>query len=387
MDSSLLLEKLPAEILDQIIGAIRNKQDLRSMRKTCRAINNLAQRWRYHDTYIDMEGFLRRLKYNDLKRFREHLKENGHLIREVYVRGERIAPACGMLNTFNVAPFLEKLPNMRKLEISGGCGSESIADTIQEYIMTRSDKKDHMYTVLERASLLTPPRERALQSLRSLTLNLIVGLSSDSGSDWHLDEIGFVFLIENLEDLTLSRVNLGPSDPEIPLEEPLNLEQFRGRTNLRRLTITESHINLECLEKVLTFPRALTHLKLDHRKPILSDWEDEQLEDWEKKPYTPDDLHRAIGQQRFSLASLEIKGWDLGYLTKLESHLSDFPTLWEYIGWKEAPLGELAEFPFLGEYSGWKQEPPEFKPDRRVRGQQLGIKQKQYRGGKFYGSI
>lgn len=148
-----------------------------------------------------------------------------------------------------------------------------------------------------------------------------------------------------LEELSLWGLNLDRNDLEIPSE-------FRGQTGLKTLVLEACCINVQALRNILSFPRALVSLSLDHRPEEC--WEAHVEDD----PWTPKAVYEAISQQGASLETLvisqyagsqEAQGHEHGtqayesvyYETGGDFDLSNFPKLREYDGFYKDSSGKF----------------------------------------------
>jgi hypothetical protein len=86
----------------------------------------------------------------------------------------------------------------------------------------------------------------------------------ETDEDWFLEDFGILFIVKPLRELALSGLTLASRDPEVP-------PGFEGQTELKTLSITESYIDIGALDNMLSFPRALTCLRLDNRPPRAED--------------------------------------------------------------------------------------------------------------------
>ena len=123
--------------------------------------------------------------------------------------------------------------------------------------------------------------------------------------DWPVTKFGILFLIPQLQQLTLDHIVMNYGDPESP-PWPSGLDHYSNQTGLKSLSITDSHVDLQALEEILSFPRALTHLRLESCYPDC----DELPDEWQEEPCNREAIYRAIAQQRLSLEKLNIR-WDV----------------------------------------------------------------------------
>lgn len=119
--------------------------------------------------------------------------------------------------------------------------------------------------------------------------------------------IDAAFIIPTLDTLFLGCVWVDNDDLKF-------FPKFRGTTDLKDLYIDSATMSVQSLSKILSFPRALTSLHLHLVAP-----EDDLPEDLG----TPDDLHRAISQQRASLEFLKLD--DMPHPVYIDN--SEFPKL------------------------------------------------------------
>lgn len=140
---------LPSEIFDNIIGRVEGRNNLKSLRLTCRALNSFATRWLFRDIYISICS----LRADD--RFQKLIEKYGHLVRELDVDGI-YGPRSDCLCPFEVTPFLERMPFLQEIRMRGTYHSW-FHDEIQS---------EGFLELLRRASLQTSPQDRVLQNLR-----------------------------------------------------------------------------------------------------------------------------------------------------------------------------------------------------------------------------
>ncbi|PLB48826.1 hypothetical protein P170DRAFT_494360 [Aspergillus steynii IBT 23096] len=305
------LDIFPPELLECIISHLPSP-DLKSLRLTCHAVNDLATRWVFRRVYICIDSVRNNTIHHEREGFKELVDKYAPFIRDLEVDGgdgNRIESMC----PFEVAPFLQPMLFLETLSMTGPTGYWFQAHG--GYLMGPFE------TLMLRASLLTPSAERIFPRLRSLNLCIWEG----GDEDWFLDNLGVLFIIPSLENLQLETLVLSHHDPKLPAAFDLD----RQRTNLKSLTITNSYINITALEKILSMPRSLTCLQLHHRDS--RDYY--RPEDWREFSRPPQDLYRAISQQRASLETLAVD-WDLesvrGY--GLDLSVERFPQLRSYDG-------------------------------------------------------
>ena len=136
-----------------------------------------------------------------------------------------------------------------------------------------------------------------------------------------------------LEELSLLGLILHRNDPELPSE-------FRGRTSLKSLVFEHCCINVKALRNILSFPKALVSLAMDHRPNEC--WGSDVTHD----PWTPKAIYEAIAQQSGSLEKIRLIHDD-----KLKINESHTKAAHAY----EETGGDfdLSKFPRLREYDGF----------------------------------
>ncbi|KAJ5173037.1 hypothetical protein N7492_005630 [Penicillium capsulatum] len=231
------LNKLPGELLEFVLDHA-DGPSLAGLSRTCRDLNHLTTLRLYRSACIQRgksNEFMRTIdcKYADL-------------VRDVFVDASGV---WDEVSPCRIAPSLEKLPNLRSLALEGTFWHGNATSEEEEMWQTHQDR---LWGVLENASLEHSPGSRILQSLRSLTIDLVEG----NGQTWFLDS-NIVFLIQPLHELTIRGIMFEEEDGEI---EP----EFHRQTDLKTLRIERSHINFLGLRNVLLAPRGLTHLVLEH---------------------------------------------------------------------------------------------------------------------------
>ncbi|OJJ33475.1 hypothetical protein ASPWEDRAFT_43534 [Aspergillus wentii DTO 134E9] len=142
--------------------------------------------------------------------------------------------------------------------------------------------------------------------------------------EWFLGEIGVVFCIDSLRELSISGVHLLPDDPKID-----NPEKYHGQTQLEMLDVSGLCIDTQALCNMLSFPKALLHVRIYQVN-------DEGYEDMPGECATMEGLTAALDKQKHSLEVLEIqrplKIIGSPPIEECTLDLSGFPKLEEYIG-------------------------------------------------------
>jgi hypothetical protein len=136
-------------------------------------------------------------------------------------------------------------------------------------------------------------------------------LTARRGQSECLGEFGALFIIPQLQKLEIRDFILTPEDPRLPGEFPRHTAF--GFTDLKTLSITHAHIDIRAIARILVFPSALAHLRLGHVKDFDTFFRPDPavaLRGFVGETQTKEDLCQAILQQRNSLETLNITGWD-----------------------------------------------------------------------------
>lgn len=182
---SLLLQRLPPELLSYFIRTVDNKRDLKSLRLTCRLLRDFCTPQLYSDVYVttggvyayhpdsddsdsepDYSDFEFRLFNHGQKRFQKFATTYGHLMRSLEVNFTPEDPESGAERSpFEIAGFLDYMPNLRAFTMRGALeytyiNSEEESDEEVNYY-----PRLRMSRLLARATLQTPPQDRPLQQL------------------------------------------------------------------------------------------------------------------------------------------------------------------------------------------------------------------------------
>jgi hypothetical protein len=124
-----------------------------------------------------------------------------------------------------------------------------------------------------------------------------------------LSTIGDIFLIPQLEELRIKDAILKPMDGRLPVDVPEVTAV--GSTALKTLCITASHIDIRAIANILSLPKALAHLSLNHHSLYPIPFGQARFpEGFEQDTRTKEDLCQAILQQQKSLETLKVTGWD-----------------------------------------------------------------------------
>ncbi|KAI9926156.1 hypothetical protein MW887_004619 [Aspergillus wentii] len=267
------LLRLPPELLDTIINHA-STEDLKSLTLTNHLINEIATKklcsyWHYE--------IAARPSYPDLP------TRHYHHMQHLYLNGNDGA-RCDCLPPFAEAHWIERFPNLKALDM---LGTYDTTYTKEERYVEKAA------AVFRRMSLETPVEGRIVRGLQCLNLNI---WGQWEPEEWLLGEIGVVFCIDSLRELSISGVHLLPDDPKID-----NPEKYHGQTQLEMLDVN-----------------------------------DEGYEDTPEECAKMKGLAAALDKQRHSLEVLEIqkplKIIGSPPIEECTLDLSGFPKLEEYIG-------------------------------------------------------
>ncbi|PKY06988.1 hypothetical protein P168DRAFT_324452 [Aspergillus campestris IBT 28561] len=234
--------------------------DLKAARLTCRALSGIATHWLYHSIYTRIPSFQNNVVRQEIEGLQELVSKFAPLVHKIDIDGGD--DYC----SFEVASFLDKLPALEKIHM---CGVRT------SWYHDQFFQGDFERAML-RASLITPIETRILADLKSLTLKV----HQDQG-DWLLTDLGILFLIPQLQHLTLDHIVLNYGDPAL-FPHPWassGLTHYSHQTSLESLSIIDSYIDLQALEEILAPPQALTHLRLESRRPDC----DELPDGWQER--------------------------------------------------------------------------------------------------------
>lgn len=137
---------------------------------------------------------------------------------------------------------------------------------------------------------------------------------------WPLENFGAVFIIPTLQKLSLSNV-------EVRCTELRSFLKFQGETDLKDLCIHGATMSARSLGRMLSFPRALSSLRLYQLSDFL----------WTQEARLPEDQDRAISRQSASLEVLEVD--DIYHPVYIDKSM--FPKLREVRGCHEKSSGVL----------------------------------------------
>ncbi|PLN82861.1 hypothetical protein BDW42DRAFT_165809 [Aspergillus taichungensis] len=279
------LNQFPPELIKHILSYLP-RSDLKAARLTCRALSGIATHWLYHSVYTRVTSFQNNVVRQEIEGLQELVSKFAPLVHSIDIDGgDGYCP-------FEVALFLDKLPALEKVSMRG------VRTSWYHDQFFQGDFEKSML----RASLITPAENRILADLKSLSLHV----EQDYG-DWLLASLGIIFLIPQIQELTLDHIVLDHGDPKFPHSwSSSGLGHYSHQTGLKSLSITDSYIDLQALEEILSPPRTLTHLRLESRYPDCEELPDE----WQEEPCNRDAIFRAISQQRLSLEKLDIR-WEV----------------------------------------------------------------------------
>ncbi|PLN76960.1 hypothetical protein BDW42DRAFT_198717 [Aspergillus taichungensis] len=304
------LNQLPPELVAHVVGAVMDPKDLRNLRLANRALNELATRELYREVYVHIDRLSDEVEHQSFEGVVKIFEKYPHLVQGLDVDGF-FGARYDCLCPFECAPFLDALPNLQWIKMYGTYASW----------WSQEDYAGQVAGLLKRASLLTVPGERVLRGLRSLTLDIF---TEEDPQDWFLGAFSAIFLIPQLQRLTLEGLTLCSADlADIP-------PTFHGQTELKSLRITRSYIDIQALRNMLLLPHALTHLELSHRRPGGS----QRPPGWHEEVCGPGDLRAALAQQGMSLEVVKISRWPRVRVEGDKFDLSEevFPRLRVYKG-------------------------------------------------------
>ncbi|KAI1391778.1 uncharacterized protein F4822DRAFT_105314 [Hypoxylon trugodes] len=276
---------LPSELLLQIMGHLRDSQDVESLRsaaRTCQILRGAAEVYLY--STAEFTTLSRLYRFSDAIRAQPKRKDYLQDLKLLYST-RRYNPGEGPS-----PPDLTSLPNLVTfVSESPECQPMSTKGTHWNQFM------DSYMRAFEQASLLNDSLQmsKPLKNLRSITLHW----SSSTDRYWDITPACALFLLPQLDFLEISCARVG----QVPLKwDAGQLEQFRGQTRLRTLTFTECVVSVEALHTILSFPRALTRLALCEKYYHNLEIGDRFAIDY------PGELNRALAQQAGSLEHLQL---------------------------------------------------------------------------------
>ncbi|PKY05620.1 hypothetical protein P168DRAFT_317147 [Aspergillus campestris IBT 28561] len=314
------LNDLPPELIAQVIHAVPDPKDLRNLRLANRALSELATRELFREVYVHIDRLSDEIEEQSFEGVVKIFEKYPHLVQGLDVDGY-FGARYDCLCPFQCAPYLDKLPNLRWVEMYGTYASW----------WSEEDYAGQVAGVLRRASLLTGCGERVLRGLRSLNLNIF---TEEDPQDWFLGAFSAIFLIPQLQHLSLKGLTLSSADlADIP-------PTFQHQTELKSLSITHSYIDIQALHNILSLPRALTHLDLSHKPPGGT----QRPPGWHEETCGPGDLRAALAQQGASLEGVKIARWPRVRIedTGFDLSVGGFPRLRVYEGCYRDASGRFA---------------------------------------------
>ena len=166
-----------------------------------------------------------------------------------------------------------------------------------------------------------------LKAGRNLNKDPLVSLdisTEEDPQDWFLGAFSAIFLIPQLQHLSLEGLTLCSADlADTP-------PTFHRQTGLTSLRINRSYIDIQALHNMLSFPRALTHLELSHRPPGGT----QRPPGWREEMCGPGELRAALAQQGMSLEVVKLVRWPRVRIEGggFDLSIGEFPRLRVYEG-------------------------------------------------------
>ncbi|KAI1102420.1 hypothetical protein F4804DRAFT_265013 [Jackrogersella minutella] len=306
----MALLTLPSELLFQIMGYLRDSQDvtaLRSLMRTCQVLHEQAEVYLYSTAkFTTLSALYQFLDATSAKPQRIHYLRHLQLLYSTSRYDHGNVPTPPDLTSFSsLTSFVSESPECQPWSVKGTHWNLFMNAYIQAF---------------KQASLLNESLEfpRPLQNLRSLILHW----TGPSDRFWNITAACPIFLIPQLHSLHISCVGIGQED--LTESEAKKLKSFCRQTQLKSLMLSECVVSVEALGAILSFPRALQSFSLCEKFYHRHDYFNDRfaVED-------TDTFNQAIAQQSESLEHLQLfrhsQFSDTGKTLALS--LSNFPVL------------------------------------------------------------
>lgn len=342
------IEKLPRELLHFVVQEV-DDGDLKALRHTSRHFCDIATRRYFEYTCIPYEIVCATAWHDSSKKdrlayFERLIAKYGHLIRYLSVDGVGNDDTTKPVFPFGVISFFDKMPNLHQIDFAGEFADSGYPDGLTD--------AQKLTEIIQRASLKACPEERCFKQLRDCKMfirmkrkiansfKVRLSLMGVADNPWALDSLAIVFIMDQLEELHLSYVQIVRKSLAMSAAS-----EFRGKTSLKILDLKAEFDDLETLDDILQFPNTLTHLELSY---FVRPDQNQSYLNLETDEDQAQKLRKALSRQNSSLEELQLY---IGYqheaefpATDIGIDMSQFPRLRSYVGSYTDSSGKFNQF-------------------------------------------